>query len=169
MILCGSQNRQPYTILADWFCIRWSKSLYAPDYDTESLSIVQNVPRQSPDIDTPNCFLEDRQGQGDTRLTLSPSVIPNSNYVIMVSDWNFLKCFCVFFCSVIRRTKTFLSHCITVVESVYCAVRSESLLKTLRLVGLKAKIYVNCLKIQSVPRSKRTSSRLYKPVVYCKE
>jgi hypothetical protein len=28
----------------------------------------------------------DRQGQGDTRLTLTPSVIPNSNYVIMVSD-----------------------------------------------------------------------------------
>jgi hypothetical protein len=28
----------------------------------------------------------DRQCQGDTRLTLTPSVIPNSNYVIMVSD-----------------------------------------------------------------------------------
>jgi hypothetical protein len=27
-----------------------------------------------------------RQGQGDTRLTLTPSVVPNSNYVIMVSD-----------------------------------------------------------------------------------
>jgi hypothetical protein len=36
--------------------------------------------------DTPNCVLEDRQGQGDTRLTLTQSVIPNSNYVIMVSD-----------------------------------------------------------------------------------
>jgi hypothetical protein len=36
-------------------------------------------------IDTPNCVLED-QGQGDTRLTLTPSVIPNSNYVIMVSE-----------------------------------------------------------------------------------
>jgi hypothetical protein len=31
-------------------------------------------------IDMPNCVLE------DTRLTLTPSVIPNSNYVIMVSD-----------------------------------------------------------------------------------
>jgi hypothetical protein len=39
----------------------------------------------------------DRQGQGDTRLTLPPPVIPNSNYVIMVSDWNILKYFCVFF------------------------------------------------------------------------
>jgi hypothetical protein len=28
----------------------------------------------------------DRQGQGDTRLTLTPSVMPNSNYVIMVRD-----------------------------------------------------------------------------------
>jgi hypothetical protein len=31
-----------------------------------------------------------------TRLTLTPSVIPNSNYVIMVTDWNCLKYFCVF-------------------------------------------------------------------------
>jgi hypothetical protein len=38
----------------------------------------------------------DRQGQGDTRLTLTPPVIANSNYVIMVSDWNCLKYFCVF-------------------------------------------------------------------------
>jgi hypothetical protein len=40
-------------------------------------------------------MVADRQGQGDTRLTLTPSVIPNSNYVIMVSDC--LKYFCVFF------------------------------------------------------------------------
>jgi hypothetical protein len=33
----------------------------------------------------------------DTRLTLTPSVIPNSNYVIMVSEWNCLKYFCLFF------------------------------------------------------------------------
>jgi hypothetical protein len=33
----------------------------------------------------------------DTRLTLTPSVIHNSNYVITVSDWNCLKYFCVFF------------------------------------------------------------------------
>jgi hypothetical protein len=26
---------------------------------------------------------------GGTRLTLTSSIIPNSNYVIMVSDWNF--------------------------------------------------------------------------------
>jgi hypothetical protein len=38
----------------------------------------------------------DRQGQGDTRLTLPPSVIPNSNYVIMVSYLNCLKYFFVF-------------------------------------------------------------------------
>jgi hypothetical protein len=34
-------------------------------------------------IDTLNYVLND---QGDTRLTLTPSVIPNSNYVIMASD-----------------------------------------------------------------------------------
>jgi hypothetical protein len=43
-----------------------------------------------------DCLAADRQGQGDTRLTLTPSVIPNSNYVIMVSDRNCLKYFCVF-------------------------------------------------------------------------
>jgi hypothetical protein len=32
----------------------------------------------------------------DARLTLTPSVIPNSNYVIMVSDWNWLKYFAFF-------------------------------------------------------------------------
>jgi hypothetical protein len=32
----------------------------------------------------------------DTRLTLTPSVLPNSNYVIVVSEWNCLKYFCVF-------------------------------------------------------------------------
>jgi hypothetical protein len=46
----------------------------------------------------PDCLAADRQGQGDTRLTLTPSVIPNSNYVITVSDWLFkMLYFCVFF------------------------------------------------------------------------
>jgi 6-phosphogluconolactonase/glucosamine-6-phosphate isomerase/deaminase len=31
------------------------------------------------------CLTADRHDQGDTRLTLTPPVIPNSNYVIMVS------------------------------------------------------------------------------------
>jgi hypothetical protein len=48
----------------------------------EVTSNVQSVPRQSPDI-YPHA---DRQGQGDTRLKPTPSVIPNSNYVIMVSE-----------------------------------------------------------------------------------
>jgi hypothetical protein len=37
------------------------------------------------------------KGQGDTSLTLTPSVIPNSNYVITVSDCNCLKYFCMLF------------------------------------------------------------------------
>jgi hypothetical protein len=35
--------------------------------------------------------------------TLMPSVIPNSNYIIMVSDWNCLKYVCTFFWTVIIR------------------------------------------------------------------
>jgi hypothetical protein len=38
-----------------------------------------------------DCLAADRQGQRDTKLTLTPSVIPNSNYIIMLSDWNCLK------------------------------------------------------------------------------
>jgi hypothetical protein len=37
-----------------------------------------------------------KAGGGGIRLTVTPSVIPNSNYVIVVSDWNCLKYFCVF-------------------------------------------------------------------------
>jgi hypothetical protein len=43
------------------------------------------------------CSATDRQGHVGTRLTLTLSVIPNSNYVTMVSDWNCLKYVCVFF------------------------------------------------------------------------
>jgi hypothetical protein len=38
-----------------------------------------------------------RQGQVGTRITLTPSVIPISNYVIIVSYWNCLKYFACFF------------------------------------------------------------------------
>jgi hypothetical protein len=62
-----------------------------------------------------DCLAADRQGQGNTRLTLTPAVILNFNYVIMVSDWNCLKYFCVFFfCTVIIRcTESFWSPCST--------------------------------------------------------
>jgi hypothetical protein len=64
----------------------WSKSLGAPyDYNTER------------ELAQSDCLAADRQGQGDTRLTLTPSVIRNSNYVITVSGWKCLKYFCVFF------------------------------------------------------------------------
>jgi hypothetical protein len=62
----------------------WSKSLCAPD------DFLPHYLFQS------DRFAADRQGQGDTELTPTPSVIPNSHYVIMVSDWNCLKYFCVF-------------------------------------------------------------------------
>jgi hypothetical protein len=69
-----------------YVCIyRVIKSLCSPDdYSTESY-LAQS-----------DCLAADRLGQGDIRLTLTPSVIPNSNYVIMISDSNCLKYFCVF-------------------------------------------------------------------------
>jgi hypothetical protein len=42
---------------------------------------------------------------------LAPSVIHNSNYVIMVSNLNCLKHLCVFSCFIIRCTETFWSPC----------------------------------------------------------
>jgi hypothetical protein len=51
----------------------------------------------------------------DTKLALTPSVIPKSNYVIMVSDWNYLKYFYLFlYCNyqVHRFLITlYISHC----------------------------------------------------------
>jgi 6-phosphogluconolactonase/glucosamine-6-phosphate isomerase/deaminase len=61
------------------------KNLYAPGYYGTESYVAQSV-----------CLAADRQGQGDTRLTLTPSVIHNSNYVIMVTDWNRWKYFCLF-------------------------------------------------------------------------
>jgi hypothetical protein len=63
------------------------------------VSNVQSVSRQSHYLAQSDCSSTDRQGQGDTRLTLTPSVIPNSNYVIMVSDRKCLKHFSVIFYS----------------------------------------------------------------------
>jgi hypothetical protein len=57
-----------------------------------------------------DCLAADRQGQGDTRLTLTPSVVPNSNYVITVSDWNCLKYFFVFFNTIIIRCAEIFWH-----------------------------------------------------------
>jgi hypothetical protein len=80
----------------------WSRSLCAPDgYNTEHY-LAQS-----------DCLAADRLGQRDTRLTLTPSVICNANYVNMVSDWNCLKYLCMFLCTVIiRGTETFWSLCI---------------------------------------------------------
>jgi hypothetical protein len=94
---------------------RWSKSICAPDdYNTESYtSFLSQYLAQS------DCLAADRQGQEDTRLTLTPSVIPNSNYVVMVSDWKCLKYFFVLFCTVIIRcTETFWSSCMTQIRFV---------------------------------------------------
>jgi hypothetical protein len=81
---------------------RWSKRLCAPDDHNTSF-----LPHY---LVQPDCLSADRQGQGDTGLILTSSVIPNSNYVIMISDWNCLKYFCmVFFMVIIRCIETFWS------------------------------------------------------------
>jgi hypothetical protein len=65
-------------------------------------SNVQSAPRYC--LAQSDCLAADRQGQGDTRLTLTPSAIHNSNYVIMESDWNSFKYFCVFlYCNQVHR------------------------------------------------------------------
>jgi hypothetical protein len=73
-------HTRSYSVIKKSLCTWWLKhTSFLPHYLAQS-----------------DCLAADRQGQGDTRLTLTPSVILNSNYVIMVSDWNCLKCFCVF-------------------------------------------------------------------------
>jgi hypothetical protein len=57
--------------------------------------------------ETPNRLAADSQGQWDTRLTLPPSDIPNSNYVIVVIDRKCLNYFCLFFTVIIKCTATF--------------------------------------------------------------
>jgi hypothetical protein len=59
----------------DMWIIQGDQSLCAPD-DYNTLGYLAQS----------DCLTAERQGQGDTRLTLTPSVLPNSNYVIMVSD-----------------------------------------------------------------------------------
>jgi hypothetical protein len=64
---------------------RLSKILCAPaDYNPKKLQVMFKV---SPAM---------LQTFIDTRLTLTPSIIHNSNYVIMVGDLNCLKYCCVF-------------------------------------------------------------------------
>jgi hypothetical protein len=71
----------------------------APDHcNTESYKLCSNTSLNVPGSRPPV--------SGYTRLTPAPSVIPNFNYVIMVSDWN---------CTVIIRCReTFWSLCISI-------------------------------------------------------
>jgi hypothetical protein len=71
------------------YIYRMIKSICAPDdYSTRlsCLTTCLNVTAWQPTA----------RARGETRLILTPPVIHNSNYVIMVSDWNSLKYFCVF-------------------------------------------------------------------------
>ena len=55
----------------------------AKDYDTQERFGYKSFFIQS---DQKVSVQPNRQGQGDTRLTLKPFVIPNSNYVVTVGD-----------------------------------------------------------------------------------
>jgi hypothetical protein len=93
----------------------WSESLCAPrNYAFQQITPLSQHTSSLPHyLAQSDCLAADRQGQGHTRLTLTPSVIPNSNYIFMVGYWNCLKYFCLFFCTVIIRcTETFWSPCI---------------------------------------------------------
>jgi hypothetical protein len=58
----------------------------------------------------------------DTRLTLTPSAFPNSNYVIMVSDGIFKNIFARFCTVIIRYTDTFWSPCINLLTIDPCCL-----------------------------------------------
>jgi hypothetical protein len=73
-------------IVAYFTTYRVIKRLCASDdYNTESYKYCSKCP---PSVSR----------QEDNRLKITPFVIPNSNYVIIVSDLNSLKYFCVFLC-----------------------------------------------------------------------
>jgi hypothetical protein len=90
-----------------YFCwtplYRVIKSLCAPD-DYNTLGCLAQS----------DCLADDRQGQGDTRLTLTPSAMRNSNYICYHGKWfNLFKIILPFFFAVIIRcTETFWLPCI---------------------------------------------------------
>jgi hypothetical protein len=89
-----------------------------------------------------DCLAAYRQGQGDTRLTITSSVIPNSNYVIMVSDSNCLKYFCVFCTVIIRCHRDFWSPsmCVDFIHHVWSdLVRSKTMKWAEHVVRLEEK------------------------------
>jgi hypothetical protein len=99
-ILCCSRRMFSFLLACDVFLENreityfigyngWSECLCAPD-DIQHTSFLPYYFAQF------DCLEADHQGQGDTRLSLTPSVIPISNYVIMASDWNCLKYFYLF-------------------------------------------------------------------------
>jgi hypothetical protein len=119
---CGSTSKATFEILVklhrvinNSLCTWWLQhTSFLPHYLAQSY-----------------CLAADRQGQGDTRLTLTPSVITNSKYATMVSDWNCLKCFVCFCIVFIRCTETFWSPCCNLLYCEQCFVN-----KPLKNIGL---------------------------------
>jgi 6-phosphogluconolactonase/glucosamine-6-phosphate isomerase/deaminase len=89
---CGTHGEQD-SCIQDFGGKKWKKDTTCKVFGVDerilqgdqkvSVHLMITMPHYLPQSD---CLAADRQGQGSTRLTLTPSVIPNSNYVIMVSD-----------------------------------------------------------------------------------
>jgi hypothetical protein len=83
---------------SSWRSTGWSKSLCAPDdYNTQSYKLMFKLSPAS------------LQNLRDTRLTLTPSVIPNSKYVIMVIE-NFKNIFAFLLCCNHQVDREFFYH-----------------------------------------------------------
>jgi hypothetical protein len=117
---------------------------------------VQSVPRQSPDI--------------DRHATLTPSLIPNSNYVIMVRDWKCLKYFWVFFVLWLSGSaETFWSPCVLICSRKWSAAADQKLQQQRLLVKFKSEpcfILLNCNEVQMYGAQlaiQRETGRCYSP------
>jgi hypothetical protein len=111
-------------IINFWGLFEYTEFFIAPHHNTR-LSCLTIWPKLT-------AWQPTDSAQGCTRLTLTPSIIPNSNYVIMVSDW---KYFCVLFGDVIIRcTESFWSPC------TYPTVKTEQCSETWRLNYRRSRI-----------------------------
>jgi hypothetical protein len=96
------QEPTPLRASLVWWTPRWSTILTAEKEKTLKMSVKYRVIKKS----LCTWWLQYRKLRGmfrvsptslqtfiGTRFTLMPSVIPNSYYIIMISDWNCLKYF----------------------------------------------------------------------------
>jgi hypothetical protein len=135
------QQRGNYTLADLTDLHRAIKSICAPDEHNTEYYLAKS-----------NCLAAYRQGQGDIRLTLTPSAIPNSNYVIVVSDWNCLKYLWVFLYCNLQVYRHFWSpytnNINANIRNIYCfnsLTVSRSFFIHNFLLSLLARIFIHIL------------------------